>query len=286
MPIRLWGTIAAPATAGPHPVVIVAHGAHGDHCPGEPGAWPCFAREQRNDLGLRYLVRALAQAGFVAFAPDLNAAYTEGFGAYRNQERVRFAQVLDTMLVELGKANRSPSSRFGIPLRGKIRLGRLGLLGHSRGGMSAVDWATGKRAVASLLAVAPFHDASTRIGDVPATVVVGTCDGAAGLSGARYFTALRGTARRSPAYLLTLVRATHNNYNRTLVRLRLDDPAYPRRCPPARRLTAPQQQSWLTRVARDHFRVSLLGASVVSWMRTPSPTQLYGRTVTVQRLVP
>ncbi len=85
MPIRLWGTVAAPADPGPHPVVLVAHGAHGDNCPGEYGTWPCFAREQRNDLGLRYLVKALARVGFVAFAPDLNAAHTGGLGGARQR---------------------------------------------------------------------------------------------------------------------------------------------------------------------------------------------------------
>ncbi len=68
MPIRLWGTIAAPATPGPHPVVLIAHGAHGDNCPivGDGDSWPCWKREQRNDLGFRSLVKALAAEGFVA----------------------------------------------------------------------------------------------------------------------------------------------------------------------------------------------------------------------------
>ena len=69
IPIRLWGAVAVPAGSRPAPVVVVGHGSHGDGCPGEFGDWPCFGVEQRNDLGLRYLVRQLARVGFVAVAP-------------------------------------------------------------------------------------------------------------------------------------------------------------------------------------------------------------------------
>ena len=88
MPIRLWGTVAAPATPGPHPVVLIAHGAHGDNCPviGDGDSWPCWKREQRNDLGFRSLVKALAAQGFVAIAPDVNGAYSGGWGEIPNKE--------------------------------------------------------------------------------------------------------------------------------------------------------------------------------------------------------
>ena len=81
LPVRLWGTIGVPAAPGPHPLVIVAHGRDGDGCPIDEQdfpTWPCFATEQRNDLGLRHGVRALAERGFVAIAPNLNGAFTAG----------------------------------------------------------------------------------------------------------------------------------------------------------------------------------------------------------------
>jgi len=34
IPIRLWGVVAVPAGTGPAPVVVIAHGRHGDNCPG------------------------------------------------------------------------------------------------------------------------------------------------------------------------------------------------------------------------------------------------------------
>lgn len=286
MPIRMWGTIAAPATPGPHPVVLVAHGAHGDNCPGEFGTWPCFAREQRNDLGFRYLVRALAAAGFVAFAPDLNAAHTGGWGEPKGKEAVRFGQIVDATLAELGRAGRGAPTRFGIALEGKPDLTRLGLLGHSRGGMNVLRWARGKKVVESVFLLAPYYDPATRIGDVPATVQLGTCDGDTGLSGDKYFAALKTQTRKNPAFQLTVAGANHNYYNQTLVRIRNDDNTQGAGCRPAQRLSARAQQALLAQVARDHFTVAQLGATPASWMSPPSSGKVYGQTVAVQRLLP
>jgi dienelactone hydrolase len=286
MPIRLWGTVAAPAAPGPHPVVLVAHGAHGDNCPGEFGTWPCFGREQRNDLGLRYLVRALARSGFVAFAPDLNAAHTGGWGEVANGESLRFGQVVDATLAEIARAGTGAPTRLGIPLDGKPDLTRLALLGHSRGGMNVLAWGRGKRTVRSVFLLAPFHDPKQRIADVPATVLLGLCDGDTGLTGARYVTAAaRDTARGAPVYQLTLAGANHNYYNQTLARLRADDaPTDRASCSPAKRLTAPAQQAFLARVAVDHFTVAMLDAPAVAWMTGPVGGQLYGRKVAVKRV--
>jgi dienelactone hydrolase len=285
MPIRLWGTIAAPASPGPHPVVLVAHGAHGDNCPGEYGDWPCFASEQRNDLGLRYLVKALARAGFVAVAPDVNAAHTGGWGEPREQPR--FNQVVDATLAEVARASNGVGTRFGVALKGKADTAHVGLLGHSRGGMNILAWARGKSRVKSVFLLAPFHDPATRIADVPATVLLGTCDGDTGLAGAKYVTAAQRSARTTPLFQVTLAAANHNFYNQTLARLKLDDNSAGRgACAPARRLPAAAQQAFLARVAVDHFRSWLAGGGSASWMSAPAPALLYGRAVSIKQVGP
>ena len=124
MPIRLWGAIGVPAGKGPFPVVIVGHGAAATGCPANPdpqtdaSMWPCWDVAQRNDLGMRYLVRALAAAGFVAVVPDVNAAFTDGWG--EPLETLRYGQVLDATAAELARAHRGAAS-FGVSLRGRLR---------------------------------------------------------------------------------------------------------------------------------------------------------------------
>jgi dienelactone hydrolase len=287
MPIRLWGTVAAPSSPGPHPVIVVAHGAHGDNCPGEYGTWPCWSREQRNDLGFRDLVKALAQKGFVAIALDVNAAYTGGWGEVAGREALRFRQVVDATLAELARANGGSTTRFGIPLRGKADLSTLGLLGHSRGGMNVLRWGKGKRAVRATFLVAPFHDPAQRIADVPSSVALGTCDGDTGLSGAKYVDGLRGKQRTAPTYQLTLAGANHNYYNQTLVRLRANDaPTGRAACRKGRQLRAPAQQAWLVRVSSDHFRFALLDEEPTVWMKPPPPKVVYGQRTSVVQLIP
>ncbi len=287
MPIRLWGTVAVPATAGPHPVVVIAHGAHGDNCPGEYGEWPCWKREQRNDLGFRSLVKALAAQGFVAIAPDVNAAYTGGWGEIPSKEVVRFRQVMDATITQLALASAGARTTFGIPLKGKVDLSRLGLLGHSRGGMNVLRWSKTQNA-RSIFLLAPYFDKAQRIPNVPATLLLGTCDFDTNQDGAGYFSALRGRPRTQPAYQLTLTGANHNFYNQTLVTLKKDDAEeqQSRRCAKPLRLTASTQQAFLQQVVLDHFGNSLLGADAAAWIATPASGELYGQRVAVKSITP
>ena len=113
-----------------------------------------------------------------------------------------------------------------IPLKGKVDLSRLGVLGHSRGGMNVLRWAKGG-SVRSVFLLAPFFDPAQRVPDVPATLLLGTCDFDTHQDGAGYFSALKGKPRTTPAYQLTLTGANHNFYNQTLVALKKDDAGGP-----------------------------------------------------------
>jgi dienelactone hydrolase len=288
MPIRLWGTIAAPATPGPHPVVLIVHGAHGDNCPiiGDGDSWPCWKHEQRNDLGFRTLAKGLAAKGFVTIAPDVNGAYSGGWGEVPNKEQLRFRQLVDATLTELALANAGARTRFAIPLRGKVDLARLGVLGHSRGGMNVLRWSKGWK-VNSVFLLAPFFDRAQRIPNVPATVLLGTCDFDTHQDGAGYVAALKGKPRTTDAFQLTLSGANHNFYNQTLVAVGKDDAEGQKgRCARPLRLTGDEQQALLQQVVIDHFSSSLLGAEPAAWMTAPAPGELYGRRVAVKSIKP
>ena len=295
LPVRLWGAIGAPTTPGPHPLVVVLHGRHGDNCPAgmlDGETWPCFRRERRNDLGLRHVVRALAERGMIALAPDLNAAFTGGWG--EPNDRRRWPLLVNRVLAEVARETRVGGGRFGIDLLGRVDLGRLGLLGHSLSGHRAVQAAQrrerndspatiarGRGPVRALFLLAPVF-ARAPLPDRPTAIVLGSCDGDTGTMGRGYFErARRASGRRSRVFLARLQGANHNYYNRTLARLGLQDSE----CPRKRRLAAGPQQRWLARAAADFFAATLRRAPRPAWLRPrgPLPSRVYGLRVLTRR---
>src|SRR5919108_1879417 len=187
LPVRLWGAIGAPTTPGPHPLVVVLHGRHGDNCPAgmlDGETWPCFRRERRNDLGLRHVVRALAERGMIALAPDLNAAFTGGWG--EPNDRLRWPLLVNRVLAEVARETRVGGGRFGIDLLGRGGPRRLGLLGHSLSRPPAVQAAQrrerndspatiarGRGPVRALFLLAPVF-ARAPLPDRPTPIVLGS----------------------------------------------------------------------------------------------------------------
>ena len=286
IPVRLWGTIGMPVGPGPHPLVLVLHGRHGDNCPVGPGdaeVWPCFGRERRNDLGLRHVVRALAARGLVALAPDLNAAFTAGWG--EPDDVRRWPRIVNRVLARVAREARRGGGDFGVDLQGRVRLDRIGLLGHSISGHRAVRFARGPHgaSVRALFLLAPVFG-RVALPDLPAAVVLGSCDGDTGTRGRRYLElARRATGRRRRVFLARLPGANHNYYNRTLARLGHDDA--PRRCRRRGRLRPRVQQRWLERAAADFFAATLRREPRPAWLRpgAPLPRRVYGLRVRVRR---
>ncbi|HYN51415.1 MAG TPA: hypothetical protein VES62_10865 [Thermoleophilaceae bacterium] len=285
LPTRLAGVIGAPRGAGPHPVVLVAHGRHGTGCPidaMDSPTWPCFRREQRNAFGLRHVVAALAGRGFLALAPDLNAAFTDGWG--EPNDRRRWPRVVDRTLAELADEALMGGGRFGLALQGRVNLRRLGILGHSLSGLHAVRAARRGR-VRALFLLAPVAS-RLAVPDVPLAVAVGTCDGDTGTEGRVYFDrARRSAGRRRAAFLVSVRRANHNFYNRTLARLSFDDAAGQPGCRRAQRPSAGEQQRWVARAAADFFAATMRGARRPAWLRLGArpPRRVHGLDVVVRR---
>lgn len=282
MPVKLWGAIAAPTGPGPYPLVIIGHGAHGDNCPlvDDFGSWPCWDVEQRNDLGFTWLARQLAKRGMVAVAPDVNSAYTGGWGDIR--EYPRFARVYDQTLAAVERANAGEGD-FPIDLTGRVDLTRIGVLGHSRGGHNSVKWARGNSEVDSLFLLAPFFG-KRALPDIPTSVTVGTCDGDTGNEGLKYVKrAVKKGQRTKPMYTFSVTGANHNYFNRTLVKLKSDDSGKGDGCRKSQRPKPKQQQRWLTEVAAAHFAATLTKPrEKAAFLRTGS-TQIAGLPTEVRR---
>jgi dienelactone hydrolase len=300
MPVRLRGAIGAPLRPGPHPTVLLLHGRNDPGCPlGEldSDTWPCFARENRYDLGLRHVVRSLAERGIVAVAPSLGGAFTGGWGEPNDADR--WPRIVNRTLGQVAREAATGGGRFGVALEGRVDLRRIGLLGHSLSGhhvvrgarrradnTSPADIARGRGPIDALFLLTPVAQGAV-LPDLPTAIVLASCDGDTGPMGRVYLRqARRQPDRTRPVALARLEGANHNYFNRTLAQLGADDaPTEMRRCRRPRRLTARAQQRWLDLAAADFFASTLRGARRPAWLRpsAPRPGRVYGRRVLVRR---
>jgi hypothetical protein len=293
IPVRLWGAIGVPDGPGPFPLVVIAHGRHGDDCPHTPKfifRWPCWGRELRSDLGMRHLVAALAKRGVAAIAPDLNAAFTIGWND-RSGDRHRklWPAVVGRTLAELGATVAAGDDRFGLPLAGRIEVTDPGLLAHSLSGDEATRY-TAAHPVAALLLLAPAFSGAA-LPDVETAIVAAQCDYDVPGEARTYFDRARRSARRQPVFYTGLDGASHNYFNSTLSRLGRDDGKYlaqSKGCRRPERLSAGQQQGWIDRFAAAFFATALRDASPPPWMALagPFPNRIYGLPVAYDRFVP
>ncbi len=300
IPIRLRGAIGAPDRPGRHPLAVVLHGRNETGCPIGPfdsDTWPCFPQENRYDLGLRHVVRALAERGIVALAPSLGGAFTGGWGEPNDSDR--WPKIVNRTLGQVAREAADGGGRFGVRLRGRVNLRRIGLLGHSLSGHHSVraarrradndspaDIARGRGPIRALFLLTPVAQGAV-LPDLPTAIVLASCDGDTGTMGRTYLRqARRQEDRTRPVVLARLEGANHNYFNRRLAQLGADDaPTGLPRCRPPRRLSARAQQRWLDLAAADFFAATLRGARRPAWLRlgAPRPSRVYGRRVLVRR---
>src|SRR2546423_10673682 len=105
------GRVWYPDGAGPFPLVVVIHGNHN--------------MKDYSDPGYRYLGEQLASRGFILASVDENFLN----GALRNENDGRA-----WMLLKHLQAWRGFNDSAGSPLRGKIDMHEIAIMGHSRGG--------------------------------------------------------------------------------------------------------------------------------------------------------
>jgi hypothetical protein len=295
LPVRLWGAIGVPEGPGPFPLVVIAHGRHGDDCPFLPGprptvAWPCWEDELRSDLGLRHLVAALAERGVAGIAPHLNGDFTIGWNDRSGERHERlWPAVVDRTLAALGGAVATGTPAFGLPLAGRVTVASPGILAHSLSGADAVRYGRSHR-ISSLLLLAPAFDHAPALPEVPTAIVAARCDYDVPGQARRYFDRAERSGRREPLFFVRLEGASHNYFNSTLSRLGRDDGAYlygSKGCRRRQRLGAGRQQGWIDRFAASFFAAELRGAAAPAWMRPGgrTPDRIYGLRVMEMSLV-
>jgi hypothetical protein len=129
--------------AGPAPLVLVVHGNH--------------PMEVDSHEGFAYLCEALARHGYVCASVDLRFLNTshvaDAFGGLEGDRIVR-----SWMLLEHLALWRQWSETPGHPLEGRVDLGDIALVGHSRGGaavVQAAEWNARRRIPAAPEVVLP-----------------------------------------------------------------------------------------------------------------------------------
>jgi hypothetical protein len=238
LPTRLAGEITAPlGGAGPRPVVVFLHGAHQScdlqHAFFPTQDWPCRPGwlDVESFRGYRYVARLPASYGFVVVSLDANPVAPADGGVLSFPDGAPFtprtwmdlrAKIVDTHLRRLARANAGELGEavaFGLPLRGRVDLDRVGLVGHSRGGEGVV-WASllpgpHPYRLRAVFALAPVDFFRRLVPDLPFAVVLPACDGDVfDLEGGWFYDDVRAGPRRSPLWQVVARGANHNFFNR------------------------------------------------------------------------
>ena len=224
-----------------YPVVIIAHGHHNSWVPGPttpgpamtvqtsqgPVQIPTFTvtsiTEHDSWLGYEYLQEELAKQGIVSVSIDNNFA---NFFDCHIQTR---ADLVQQAIIAIDAENKRAGSRY----QGRLNLGKVGLMGHSRGGDGVVravkDNVAMLAPIATIQTVCSLAPTDTTGGDAPANrmfldhnelpfyhVLYGALDGDvfAEAANGKYGSGFRHYDRaRCPKAMTFLDRFSHNGFN-------------------------------------------------------------------------
>lgn len=150
---EIWARVYRPSTLSPnerHPVLVFLHGNHGTCGQGtnpriddnaqytSMGTCPPGYVVTPNHLGYGYIAERLASWGYVVVSINANRGITAGAGTEDdfglNLARGRLVLKHLQLLSQWNDAPGATPSSLGVDLVGKLDLGNVGMMGHSRGG--------------------------------------------------------------------------------------------------------------------------------------------------------
>jgi hypothetical protein len=219
---ELQGKIYLPDTGGARPVVILLHGRH-TSCSGgtaNPARWPCNSNQINvpSYKGYDGTGRALASHGYAVVSIAANAINANDAQlTLDNGAQARGQLILDTLTM-LDAANKGQNPTYHdaqfdqdvsltqalgsakdpadpadadtpdetltpAQLSGRLDLGTIGLMGHSRGGEGVTSAVTLNQAlphpwaIKAVLPLAPVDFGRMTVPDIPMTVILPYCDG-------------------------------------------------------------------------------------------------------------
>ncbi|MCC0639526.1 MULTISPECIES: hypothetical protein [unclassified Clostridioides] len=209
IPFNMEGIISVPENIKEKaPVVLIFHGQHGD---GE------------NDFedGFKYLTEALAKNGIIGVSIDTSVNYTFKYGEPVENERITY--LAQTYIQTFKDINEGKKNGFGLYLKDKVDLNRIGLIGHSVAGSGVIKIAEdqiqkGFKGIKGIISLTPAYNSPIeKFTDIPTAIIVSEYDGDVVHSGDDIFYDISlDKNRKSPLGLTYLVGGNHNAYNSVL----------------------------------------------------------------------
>ncbi|MFC0629077.1 hypothetical protein [Kribbella deserti] len=223
------GKVYTPRGAtGKRPLVVFLHGRH-SFCYGswpEPGPqkpWPCPAgmKPVPSFRGYDAPAKALASHGYQVVSISSNSINAYDGDAFDSGALAR-AQLILAHLDLWKRWSTLGGGPFGRAYVGKVDLGRVGLMGHSRGGEGVVRAALlnaergGKYGIRAVLPLAPVDFARTTLPGTAMSVILPYCDGdVSDLQGQHFHddTMYAAGGDRAARSTVLVMGANHNYFN-------------------------------------------------------------------------
>ena len=270
MPYKVRGIIALPEGEGPFPLVLIAHGAHEEE-----------DESKRFDTGFDYLVKGLAQNGYIAVSMDVLMPYIQRYGG--NDDYIeKMTAIVNDHIQGLYSAH-DGASLYPMDLTGKINFQQTALLGHSRSGAAVfqlakegVEQGLGVKAILSL---APSADLRVEFTGLPTAFLVPQYDGdVIQLDGVYMYDYLENRVAGDHSITL-LMGANHNFFNRSLER---DDSIARGMESSYTPLSRKEQEDFLLNFSVDFFNSTLEGEDSFYMFSQAQPNKMYGRDINRQ----
>lgn len=271
----LYGVVRHPAdlSGGPYPLIVLLHGNHGicrdtiddpnDFCSGVSDDHDCpdpNAVTTPNAEGMIYIAETLASHGFIAATISGNAMNC----------RFDFIPERAELIIEhlrqwIAWNDAAGDAPFDTTFSGAVDLGRVGLLGHSRGAeaVSLVPSLLAASPVAgvslgAVFALAPTDFQTPEVVDAPYLLTLPGCDGdVSDLQGVRIYDRSLGAGADQPKAQVLFIGANHNFFNTNWEQ---DDGTLS--CNNTGLIGALPQRRMLERSAGDWFDAHLLGQAL------------------------
>lgn len=275
MPYNIRGRIAVPKGEGKFPVVFITHGSHEN-----------IDESKRFDTGFDYLIKSLAENGYVAVSMDMSKAYIWKYGD--NDDTEKSIPMAEKHIEMLKNANEGKNPGYSIDLTNKINFDDLCLAGHSRGGLAVIEIANNEirkgNNVKGVLLIAPTLNEDIKVGEYDISIIVPQYDGdVASLEGYGIYDSLKKEDRNYLASVTLLERANHNYFNRNIVR---NDAEFVMDKYSKEQLTREEQEDFLQNFAVDFFNTSLSKnlKNTMYDLEQPQPNKMYGYDVKVETI--